>query len=151
MEIGGGMATAQLSVTIARPLEEVFAVLTDVEKTHIWSAPAVEEHWTTPPPYGIGSRRHAIAQMMGRRTENDAEVTAYELNRRWEMKSVSGPGFVVSAEFSPVTGGTRVDWTWILDFHGPMRLVERPATWVFGRLFAKDLVRLKKLMEAGSL
>ena len=50
------MAKAEVSVTIDRPLEDVFAVLTDVEKTATWSAPTVEEHWTTPGPVGVGSR-----------------------------------------------------------------------------------------------
>jgi len=44
------MAEARLSVTIARPLEEVFAVLTDPANTPKWSAPAVEERWITPGP-----------------------------------------------------------------------------------------------------
>jgi len=145
------MAASKLTVTIACPVEDVFAALTDVEKTHLWSAPAVEEHWTTPPPHGIGSRRHAVTQMLGRRTENDAEVTEYEPNRHWAMTSVSGPPFTVSADFSPVAGGTRVDWTWSFDFTGPMRLASGPAAWMFGRLFAKDLARLKRLMESGAL
>jgi uncharacterized protein YndB with AHSA1/START domain len=141
----------QVSVTIARPLEDVFAVLTDVEKTHLWAAPSVEEHWTTPPPYGIGSRRHAVTQMLGRRMENDAEVTEFEPNRHWTMKSVSGPPFAASADFARVAGGTRVDWTWSFDFTGPMRLAGRPVAWMVGRLFAKDLARLKRLMESGDL
>jgi len=42
------VADARFSFTVARPLEEVFAVLTDPEKTPKWSAPAVEERWLTP-------------------------------------------------------------------------------------------------------
>ena len=41
------MAYAHLSVRLARPLEDVFAVLTDPEETPKWSAPAVEERWIT--------------------------------------------------------------------------------------------------------
>ena len=60
------MADARFTFTISRPLEEVFAVLTDPEKTPKWSAPAVEEHWITPGPPTIGSRRLAVTQLMGR-------------------------------------------------------------------------------------
>jgi uncharacterized protein YndB with AHSA1/START domain len=147
----GSMADARLTITIGRPLEEVFALLTDVEKTSTWSAPAVEEHWTTPPPHAIGSRRHAVTSMMGMRSQNDAEVTGYDPNRSWTMKSVSGPPFVVSAIFQPVDGGTQVDWTWSFNFRGPLRLFEPMVTTMFGRQFAKDLARLKKLMESGAL
>jgi len=42
------VADARFNFTVARTLEEVFAVLTDPEKTPKWSAPAVEERWLTP-------------------------------------------------------------------------------------------------------
>ena len=145
------MADARLSVTISRPLEEVFAVLTDPEKTPKWSASAVEERWITPGPPAIGSRRLAVTQLMGRRSQNIAEVTAYEPNRMWEMKSVSGPPFVARAEFARTDGGTRVDWTWSFDLQGAMRPFGPLVAWLFGRLFAKDLVRLKRMMETGEL
>ena len=145
------MADARLSVTIFRPLEEVFAVLTDPENTPKWSAPAVEERWITPGPPTIGSRRLAVTQMMGMRSKNNAEVTALEPNRLWEMRSVSGPSFVVRAAFEPVEGGTRVDWTWSFHLQGPMRPFGPLVAWLFGRVFAKDLVRLKRMMETGEL
>jgi uncharacterized protein YndB with AHSA1/START domain len=145
------MAEARLNVTIARPLEEVFAVLTDPENTPKWSAPAVEERWITPGPPTIGSRRLAMTQLMGRRSENIAEVTVLEPNRVWEMKSVSGPPFVVRASFEPVKGGTRVDWTWSFHLQGLMRPFGPLIARLFGRLFAKDLVRLKRMMETGEL
>ena len=47
------MTEAHAAVVIARPLEAVFAVLTDAEQTPAWSASAVEERWLTPPPVGI--------------------------------------------------------------------------------------------------
>lgn len=145
------MATARLSVTIARPLEDVFAVLTDPEKTPRWSAPAVEERWITPGAPTIGSRRLAITRMLGRRSENIAEVTAYEPNRMWELTSVSGPHFVVRATFAPVDGGTRMDWNWRFDLQGPLRLLEPVVVRLLGRQFTKDLARLKSMMESGEL
>ncbi|MDP9271809.1 MAG: hypothetical protein M3P14_12725 [Chloroflexota bacterium] len=57
------------------------------------------------------------------RSQNDAEVTGYDPNRSWTMKSISGL----------------------------LRLFEPMVTTMFGRLFAKDLARLKKLMESGAL
>jgi hypothetical protein len=88
---------------------------------------------------------------MGRRSENIAEVTAYEANRMWEMKSVSGPPFVARAEFARTDGGTRVDWTWSFDLQGPMRALAPLATWFVGRQFTKDFARLKRMMETGEL
>ena len=59
------MARMAVGVTIARPIEEVFAVLTDVEKTGTWFPGNVEEHWTSPPPHGVGSSRHAVVTVKG--------------------------------------------------------------------------------------
>jgi carbon monoxide dehydrogenase subunit G len=145
------MADARFSFTIARPLEEVFAVLTDPEKTPKCSAPAVEEHWITPGPLTIGSRRLAVTRLMGRRSQNIAEVTAYEPNRMWEMKSVSGPPFVARAEFARTDGGTRVDWTWSIDLQGAMRVFAPLVMSLVGRQFTRDFARLKRMMETGEL
>jgi len=53
------MATVELSVTIARPVADVYRVLTTPELTPRWSSNAIEEHVTTPGPLRVGTRRHA--------------------------------------------------------------------------------------------
>jgi Polyketide cyclase / dehydrase and lipid transport len=63
------------SIEVMRPVEDVFAVLTDVTKAGRWFPMDVEERWTSPPPHGIGSTRRATIRTMGRTTENDAVVT----------------------------------------------------------------------------
>lgn len=46
------MGRTDLSVTIARPVEDVFAVLTDPTQSPKWSANAIEAELITPgPPY----------------------------------------------------------------------------------------------------
>ena len=46
------MARTASSIVIARPIEDVFAVLTDVEKTGRWFPGDVTEWWTSDPPHG---------------------------------------------------------------------------------------------------
>jgi uncharacterized protein YndB with AHSA1/START domain len=72
------MSSVINSITIRRPIEDVFAVLTDVEQSGKWFPGNVEEHWTSPAPHGVGSTRHAVVTMLGRRTENDAMATEYQ-------------------------------------------------------------------------
>ena len=142
---------ASTSIVIARPIEDVWAVLTDPEKSAIWSTPTVEEHWLTPPPVGVGSRRHAVNRAMGRTTRNDAEVTEFEPLHVWTMRSISGPSFTARAVFEAVDGGTRVDWTWSMHLGRGLGLLEPSVTrWFVGR-FATDLAHLKDLMESGQL
>jgi uncharacterized protein YndB with AHSA1/START domain len=145
------VADGNATITILRPLDDVWAVLTDPEKSPIWSAPTIEEHWLTPPPHGLGSRRRAVNRGFGRTQTNDAEVTAYEPKRSWTMTSVSGPRFVMTAEFEPVEGGTRVDFGFSLRLSAGLRLFEPIFMRVFMGQFRKGLARLKELMESGRL
>jgi uncharacterized protein YndB with AHSA1/START domain len=145
------MAPIRLDVTIARPLDDVFAVLTDPTLTPRWSASAISERWLTPPPVGIGSRREAVTRGLGRTMTNVAEVVAFEPGRSWTMRSVSGPAFEASAVFSPAGDGTRVVWTWDLGRPGWQRLVMAPFAPIFRRTITADLARLKSMLEAGEL
>ncbi|MBA3741106.1 MAG: hypothetical protein H0W98_08195 [Chloroflexi bacterium] len=52
-------------VEIRRPIEDVFAFLTDVTLTGRWYPAKVEEWWTTAPPHGVGSVRRARVTVMG--------------------------------------------------------------------------------------
>ena len=49
----------------------------------------MEEHWTSPPPHGVGSTRHAVATVLGRRTENDAVATEFQPPHRAAMEGTS--------------------------------------------------------------
>jgi uncharacterized protein YndB with AHSA1/START domain len=145
------MTEFQATITILRPIDDVWAVLTDPEKSPIWSSPTIEEHWLTPPPHGLGSRRRAVNRGFGRTQTNDAEVTAYDPGRGWTMTGISGPRFVVSATFEPVPGGTRVDFDWRITLSRGQRPLGPIVRRVFRSQFSKDLGTLKALMESGRL
>ncbi len=99
-------------ITIRRPIEDVFAVLTDVENARTWFPGDVEEHWTTPPPHGVGSTRHAVVTVRGRRSENDAVVTEYDPPHRAVMTGTSpNAPFVGTLVFSRDGDATRVEVT----------------------------------------
>ena len=147
------MAHVELSVTIDRPVADVYRVLSTPELTPRWSASAIEEHITTPGPLAVGSRRRATVRAVGRRTnENELEVTEIEPERRLAVRSVEATVPFTSAwTFTPVDGGTRVDWTWDFATSGWWRLVDRIFGSLFTRAFRADLLRLKSMMDAGEL
>ena len=146
------MRSVTSSVTIDRPVEEVFAVLTDVEKTGRWFPGDVEEHWITPPPHGVGSRRRAVVTMFGRRMENEAEATEFDPPRRAAMRGISpNAPFAVGLDFHPTNGGTRVEVTSQIDLRGPARIASPLVTWVYGRAWSRGLANVKRMMEAGEL
>jgi len=140
------------SVEIARPIEEVFAVLTEVEQTGDWFPGNVEEHWTSPPPHGVGSTRHAVIRMLGRTSENDAVVEAYDPPHLAAMRGRSEQApFLAVLRFAPTNAGTRVDVDVDLEFRGALRIVGPLFVGWYGRQWAQGLLNLKRAMEAGEI
>ena len=111
------MTVVSLSVTILRPVGDVFAVLTDLGNAARWSS-ALEEQLITPGPLRVGSRRRAVVPgVAGRTMENEMELTELVPNRRLAMRGVAGFPFPVRivAELEPADGGTLLRWTTYLE------------------------------------
>jgi uncharacterized protein YndB with AHSA1/START domain len=140
------------STTIQRSIEDVFEVLTDVENTGKWFPGNVEEHWTSAPPHGVGSTRHAVITILGWRTENDASVTEYDPPHRAVMAGTSpNAPFMVTLTFAPDATGTRVEVRSEITVRGARRPVGPLATALYGRAWDRGLANLKRLMESGAL
>jgi uncharacterized protein YndB with AHSA1/START domain len=140
------------SITIQRSIEDVFRVLTDVENTGMWFPGNVEEHWTSAPPHGVGSTRHAVMTILGRRTENDAVVTEYNPPHRAVMAGTSpNAPFVVTLTFAPDATGTGVEVRSQIVLGGPRRAVGPLAAALYRRAWNRGLANLKGLMESGAL
>ena len=146
------MGTTRITTVMARPIEEVFAVLTDVELTGRWFPWNVEEHWTSPPPHGVGSIRHAVIRMGGRRTENDAVVVEYDPPRRAVMEGVPPAApFRATLAFTPEAGATQVDVTIDFAFRGAQRLVGPIFEVLYRRAWIRGLANLQRMLESGLL
>ena len=147
------MASAvRSSIVINRPIEDVFAVLTNVENTGRWFPGDVKEWWTSPTPHGVGSTRRARVKVGPFTIENDAVATIYEPPRLAAMKGTSkNAPFEARLEFEPVDGGTRVNVVVDLFLGGPLKLFGGIITRSYGRGWDRGLVNLKVMMEWGQL
>jgi uncharacterized protein YndB with AHSA1/START domain len=146
------MSTARNAIKIRRPVEDVFAILTDVEQTGTWFPGNVEEHWTSPPPHGIGSTRHAVVTMFGRRSENDAVTTEYDPPHRAAMRGTTpNAPFDATLTFAPDGDGTRVEVVTEFRLAGWTRLFGPLVAAMYGRAWARGLKKLKRMMESGEL
>ena len=146
------MSLVAASATIRRPIAEVFAALTNVELTGRWFPGDVEEHWTTLPPHGVGSTRHAIVRMLGRRSDNDAVVTAFDPPVLASLRGTTpGQRFEATLTFRELDGATRVDVVAELQASGPMRLVMPLfARWYEGQ-WRRGLAAATRMLESGEL
>jgi carbon monoxide dehydrogenase subunit G len=140
------------SITINRSIEDVFAVLTNVENTGKWFPGDVKEWWTSPPPHGVGSTRRARVRVGFLTTENDAVATVYEPPHRAVMKGLSkNAPFEATLTFAQVEGGTRVETDVALFMRGPAKLFGGIFTRWYGRSWDRGLANLKRMMESGEL
>ena len=84
------MPSAEHSVTIARPVADVFAFVADGLNGPLWRSGVLDvEHVSGS---GVGALyRQGLKGPGGRRVAADYEVTAYEPDRRIAFKAVAGP------------------------------------------------------------
>src|ERR1700694_3206842 len=140
------------SINIARPIEDVFAVLTNVENTQKWFPGNVQEWWTSPPPHGVGSTRRARVKMGLMTTENDAVTTVYEPPYRAGLKGTSkNAPFEAMLTFESVEGGTRVESNIELFSGGGATAFGGMFTRWYQKSWDRGLVNLKRMMESGEL
>jgi len=102
------MAKFKFSVTINRPVEEVFAFLSNYENDPKRSSATVEGTKTSEGPIGVGTTWRSVSKVLGRRIESELEHIEYELNRKIAIKQTSGPyphTFIGTLEL--VEGGTK--------------------------------------------
>ncbi len=99
------------TVEIERPVEDVFAYLTDVNSLPQWQSSLVEMRAETDAPMRVGTRLVETRKFLGRRMESTLEVTAYERNRLWALRVVDGPvPYRVEHTLESTNGGTRLAW-----------------------------------------
>ncbi len=144
------MMKFEQSVSIDRPIGEVFAYVTDYD-THLqWQSGLVEAKVTSEGPLGVGSRYTYVAQMLGRRLETAGEITEHEPPRKHWWKATSGPfpkfegGFL----FEDVNGGTKVTMHAEGEPGGFFKLAEPLAARMVRRQLETSLNNLKDVLEA---
>jgi len=146
------MLKIETSIVINRPVEEVFAVLSNVENNSKWSSAFLEAKQTSAGPIGVGTTWRVVQKALGQRIEGEVEVTEYEPNQKWAQKSKSGPFPVeVWQTYEPVAGGTRVSIVLEAEPGGFFKLAEPLLKAMLKRNIENDLANLKDLMDAHAL
>ena len=142
----------EISTTIKRTVEDVWAVISNVENNPKWSSAALEAKQTSPGPIGVGTTARFVGKFLGRRIESDSVVTEFEANRKYSFESKSGP-FPIKGSYTVehTEGGTRVTATFDVEPGGFFKLAEPLMMSMAKRQLQGDLDNLKDLMEANAL
>ncbi len=142
----------EISTVINRPVEEVFAFVSNFENEPKWRSGGSEVKKTSAGPIGVGTTYRTVIRLLGRRLEGEFEITEYEPNRGCATKSKSGPfpfGGRVTVE--RVEGSTRINYTLEGQPGGFFKLAEPLLVSIIQRQGQADLANLKDLMEAHAL
>ena len=144
------MIRIELPVDVARPVHDVFAYVTDVERLAEWQPNVVSVTKETEGPMGRGTRLREVRRgPFGRNVEAIVEVAAYEPDRRFDLRIVSGPLPIDgSHEFHRTDGGTRIDFVAEGRPGGVLRIAEPLLARVLRRQFSGYYERLKNVLDA---
>lgn len=143
------MLKAEHSVTIERPVEEVWAYINDPRNDIEWQSMIMEAVQVSEGPIGVGTVERITAKVLGRRFDTTFEVTEYEPNRRSRIKTTSGPvPFTGTYEVERADGGTRFTWAMEGEPGGFFKVAEPLVARVISRQVRADMETLKDLLEA---
>ena len=145
------MATVSGSIVIRRPVEAVFAFVTDARNNPLWQASSGLKETRQMPesPVGVGTRIMEVWQFMGIKTESITEVTEYEPNRKYTRRLLSGSSPIEEGTmlFEPVAEGTHWTFTALVQAGGVFAIAEPLLVSNLTRAMEPTLAEAKALLE----
>lgn len=144
------MISVEDSITIDRPVPEVFAFVSDPSNDPKWRFDVVESAQTTPGPTTIGSHIRSVVKFMGRR-DTDFEVTGLEPDRLVEFQARSsmpmGLRPRITYLFDSEDGGTSFTRRVEMEPMGALRIMGPLMGAMSRRYNSRHLRDLKELLE----
>lgn len=137
---------------ISRPIEDVFAVLVDVDRTPLWMPGLSEACITSDGPLEMGSALSYRGTFLGRHYESRAVCTGLTENKHFATKMTNGPFYLeTDAVLEPVAEGTRVTTTCRGESRGFFKLAEPLVVRLSKKLWEPAAENLRELLEDRAL
>ena len=143
------MANFEINLVINRPIEEVFAFVSNSENLPRWRSTSLEVKKTSEGPIGVGSTFRGHFTFLGREFDGNLVVTEHEPNRIYASKMAEGP-FPLETRYTlePVENGTHVAFVVDGAPGGFFKLAEPLVVSMAKRAYTTDLQNLKEMLEA---
>jgi len=135
-------------VKVNRPVEKVFAWLTNPENQGKFDKSSLKMEALTPGPWRAGTQFRELRDLGGRKTEVLSEIAELEPNRLFIVRSKTGPGWLGTWQFEPEGAGTRLHWTGQLTMKGFARLFEPLIGRQMNSQISKQFTELPRLIES---
>ena len=144
------MFTRTIAITIARPIEEVFAFVSDARNRPRWDESVDSEELTSREPVGVGSTVRTRMRSMGRDYELHWEVVEHDAPTSQRIESTSGPfSTTLLYDLSEDGDGTLVRFSVTGRPTGALRLTQPLIARNTQRNLDQAFPRLKELLEGG--
>ena len=142
------MAQASYSVTINRPIEDVFAFIADGERCPEWRPGVIDIKRIS--GEGVGTKyAQGVSGPMGRRIAADYEVTVFQPSSWLEFETTTGPARPHGRyDLAAVAGGTRLTFSLDAQLTGLRKLLMGSMVQKTMDSEVRNLDNAKRLLES---
>lgn len=139
------------SITIFRPVTQVFAFVSNPNNNVLWQPEVVEHKMLSDGPMALGSKFRHVSKFMGRRIEVNGDVTEFMPNQKIGFRVTSGTlHYAISYLLNSEGSGTRFRYSAVMESNWFLKLIEPLMMRSAKRVIEKDLSRLKLILEKQS-
>ena len=135
------------SITIDRPVPEVFAFVSDPTNEPEWRSAAAERRQVTDGPIGVGTRLEATDRIAGRSVSSSLEIVGFEHDRLVTAKMSAPWNGTYDIRVGPADGGTLLTYDGTGQPSGVWRIFSLMPAALVRRDVEKELARLKARLE----
>jgi uncharacterized protein YndB with AHSA1/START domain len=143
------MATFEIKLAIHRPIEDVFAFISNAENLPRWRAATLEVKPISSGAPSVGSIFKGRFTFLGRPFEGNLEIIAHEPHQSYATRLTEGP-FPLEAHYTleSANGSTRVTLVIQGEPGGFFKLAEPLVVSMAKRSYEADLHNLREILEA---
>ena len=145
------MINLDLGILIDKPVQDVFAFVTNPNNMSKWNSAVVSMQQITPGAVGVGTKFKNVGEMLGRRIEGEMQVVAFEPDSKYGFQMNAGPMQVnVVLTFKTVGTGTKINLNAQGNPAGVFKLAEGVMQGRVKSMREENLARLKSVLEKGA-
>jgi len=141
------MIKVEKSVTIQRPVEDVFNYITAEGNYATWQA-GVADVINADARNTVGAQFTEVRKFMGQEMRTTLQITAFEPNAKWAAKVVKGPvQYEVTVTLNASDGGTNFTTHIEGEPKGFFKIAENLVAGQLEKSITEDGLKLKELLE----
>lgn len=142
------MLELEHSITIDRPIAEVYAFVTNPDNATKWRVGLIDAKKITEGPLRSGSIIEETVNVLGRQLKAKQEIIELISNEKRSFKISLGPLPITLFErYEATPTGTKLHVSGTTELKGPQRMLSRPVLGQVKKQLVQELAAIKTLLE----